>query len=850
MTSPAWLDAARPLEDRVRSFVDDLDGSELVAIALGDFGALTSRGLPVPNYVDSGTGLRDTEGATAFPAGIALAATFDAGLAEAYGAAVGAEARTAGYTVVLGPTLDLARDPRAGRIPEALGEDPYLSGLLGAAHVRGLQANHVIAQLKHFVAYNGEERRTGYGLGPDRGASMDVRVSRSVLQDTYLRPFRSAIEAGAWSMMGSYNRINGDYACETAELLDLPRREWGWRGFYCPDFLFAVRDPAAALAAGLDLGALGGPGGRTPELVADAPAGVVPALVANLVRALIGSGLVDHPLAEVDHPLAEVDQPLAEVDHPLAEVDQSFPEPVEGTGPSTPEHQQLAQDCAIAATVLLRNEETALPFGDDVTSIAVIGPSGIDAFYVTGGSAAVSLVEDRLVTPVAGIRAHAGRRRVEAAQGSFGDVPLPLVPSSAFILPDGSGPGVEVQFVAADGRTWIETVPRIDHVVAPGDTEARWPRRWRARLTSPLSGAHRLSLTFGGRASVTLDGERVLVGSRELEQFIHGPRYPMQVVVDLEAYAPALLEIDFEPGPAIAIPPMGLGPTLRLGWQPPDDLIERAIEVAAGCDAAVVLVNAACGEGMDRDSLALPGDQDKLVRLVAAANPRTVVVLNTPGAVLMPWLEDVAAVLQVWYPGERFGAALAAVLFGAAEPGGRLPLTFPRTRADLPGGDRGPETVPTELDYDADGGIGYRAPGIRERGALFPFGHGLGYAETRCHVTAPDVTGGELAMRLEVTNLSGRDTTHVAQVYAVCGTEAAALVSVVRIPVPAGARVSHPVTLSAGSFARWDDAAGRAMPQPGDHRLWVRTSSAGPGMGIAVQITGQRIVEARLLQES
>ncbi|MDQ7991925.1 MAG: glycoside hydrolase family 3 N-terminal domain-containing protein, partial [Propionicimonas sp.] len=408
-----------------------------------DFGPLTRRGLPFPHYVDAGTGLRDVPGATAFPAGIALAAGFDPELAQEYGRAVGAEARAAGFSVVLGPTLDLARDPRAGRIPEAFGEDPHLAGEIGAAHVRGLQANHVIAQLKHFVAYNGEDRRTGEGL-LGRGEAVDVRVSGAVLQDAYLRPFRSAVEAGAWSMMGSYNRINGRYVCESAELLAIPRREWGWRGFFCPDFLFAVRDDAAALAAGVDLGALGGPGGRTDGMLRDAPEAAVAGLVANLVRALIGSGLADHPL----------------------------PEP---SMPSTAGHRDLAERAAIASMVLVRNRDGVLPLDPGVASLAVIGPAGLDALFVVGGSAAVDLDPDRVVTPADGIRARAGDRRVEVAQGSLGDVPLPVVPATAFILPDGSGPGIEVEFTNPAGDRWFETLPVVDHAVDPADPASRWP---------------------------------------------------------------------------------------------------------------------------------------------------------------------------------------------------------------------------------------------------------------------------------------------------------------------------------------------------------------------------------------
>lgn len=817
--APRWLDASLELEERVGALVADLSGQDKVAIALGEFDALTTRGLPAPDYVDAGTGLRDVPGATAFPAGIALASTFDPDLAREYGAAVGREARAAGFTVLLGPTVDLARDPRAGRVPEAFGEDPYLSGLIGAAHVRGAQSNHLICQVKHYVAYNGEDRRTGYGFGQLRGDAMDVQVSTAVLQDAYLRPFRAVVEAGAWSMMGSYNRINGQYACESPDVLAIPRREWGWQGFYCPDFLFAVRDDARALAAGLDLGALGGSGGRTREMVEAAPSGVVDALVTNLTRALIGSGLVDHPPAG----------------HSSA------------SGVSTPVNRDLAERTAIASTVLLRNQNAALPLGPDVASVAVIGPSGADALYVVGGSAAVDLDPNRLLTPAAGIRAAAGERTVVLAQGSLGDVPLPTVPVTAFTLPDGSGPGVEVEFSDGSGRRWTEVLADIDHAVAAGDVASRWPGRWRTRLTSAASGPHRLSLNVGGRARLRINGTTVLCGSREADQFIHGPHYPLQAVVDLIAGDPVDLEVDYEEGPAIAIPPMGIGPVLRLGWQPPDALIGQAAAAAGACDAAVVLVNQACGEGMDRDDLALPGDQDELVRRVAAANPRTIVVLNTPGAVRMPWLDEVAAVLQVWYPGERFGAALAAVLFGDAEPGGRLPLTFPHAREHLPGGDHGPDVVPTRLDYDADGGIGYRSPGIGEHGAAFSFGHGLGYAATSCAVTGHTVVDGRLRIEFSVTNNGTRDTVQVTQAYARISGSAAELVGIVRVPVAPGASAVAELEVTSAAIARWSAQAARRVPVEGRHRILLGDSSAVTWAEVAVVIADGVLTEATLV---
>ncbi|MCB2175583.1 MAG: glycoside hydrolase family 3 C-terminal domain-containing protein [Actinomycetales bacterium] len=784
-----WADRALPLDDRVSALVADLAPEELAAMALGDAGPLARRGLPALHYVDAGAGLRGVPGATAFPCGVALGASFDPDLARRVGAAVAGEARAAGFTVLLGPTLDLAVEPRGGRVPEGFGESPGLSGLLGAAYVRGAQGTHLIVQVKHFGVYTSEDRRTGEGPLHRRGAAADVRVTDAALHDLFLRPYESVVRAGAWSMMGAYTRVNGEYACQSSALLSVPRERWGWRGFYCPDFIFAVRDDAAALAAGLDLPALGGPAGRTAEMVAAAPPELVRAIAERVTRALIGSGLADDPVVPQDRPAVVPAQA----------------------------HADLALEAAVAGAVLLKNDGLTLPLGDGAGRLAVIGPAGDDAFLVVGGSAAVAIDPGRGVPLLAGLRARFEPGvEVVHAQGSWGDVPLTTVPADRLSLPDGSGPGVLV--TRDDGTTQIR--PTVDHAAAAAGPTGPWPARWETVLRPPAAGRYRFSLALGGSARVRIDGRTVMSGSRELETFIGGPALPLQCTVELTG-EPVRVEIAYENGPAIVVPPEGLGPTLRLGWQPPDGLIDEAADLARTADAAVVIVNAASGEGMDRDSLALPGDQDELVARVARANPRTIVVLNTPGPVLMPWIDDVAAVLQLWYPGERGGTALSAILSGDAEPRGRLPLTFP-SAAPVP-----------EPDRTRTG----------EAPVLFPFGHGLSYAATSDAVIGSEARDGELAITLRVRGVGHRDGVHLGQLYADPGGAGRwELVDVARVAVPAGETREATVRLGATAFARWDGDA--RTPVDGVHGVRVGTSTDDVGRMVEVTVAGGRVVRA------
>jgi beta-glucosidase len=302
------------------------------------------------------------------------------------------------------------------------------------------------------------------------------------------------------------------------------------------------------------------------------------------------------------------------------------------------------------------------------------------------------------------------------------------------------------------------------------------------------------------------------------------------------------IRVEYETGPALAVEEFGLRPEVRLGWQPPDSLIDDAAAMAAQCDAAVVIVNQASGEGMDRQSLALPGDQDRLITEVARKNPRTVVVLNTPGPALMPWLDNVATVLQVWYPGERFGTALASVLFGDEDPGGRLPVTFPAHAGQGPvqavGQYPGISGVAT---YTEDILVGYRFFAVNNQQPLFPFGHGLsfarfGYENLRVHRPGHD----EIQVSFSIVNDSPRPGYEVAQLYLRCPDQAAEpplqLKGFQRVHLGAGERRAVTFTLTSMDLAAWSDPAGWTV-HPGSYEVLVGASSADVRLSASVEVT-------------
>jgi beta-glucosidase len=701
-----WQNPNQPPEVRANELLATMTQAQKIDLVTGNFAPLQSLGIPALSSDDGPDGLRNP-GTTAMPSGQDLAASFDRALARDYGAVVGSEARAEGFNEWLGPAVDIARTPLAGRQPEAEGEDPFLAGNTSAQVILGAQSQHVISTLKHYTAYNQDFGRIGFAaIG---APAVNDQVSERALQEIYETPFRIAVQQGGVdSVMCSYNQINGVPSCENPTTLGDLKQGDGLKGFVVPDFGFAVRNPTAAALAGVDLGQLAGAPPQTPDFT-QIPASRLDDMARRILFAMFDSGVFDNPLPST----------------PATEV-------------STPQHQQVATQVAEAGTVLLKNDHDALPISRHTRSIALIGPTGDDAVFVTGGSAGVPLAPGQAITPAAGITSRAARAgiQVNTVQGSAGDVASPnLVDASALTPSSGTGPGLLGQYWTNGTFAGAPAVTQVDqHVDAtafPTNPQpAVWSAKWTGKLTPSESGLYRFTLSEAGIASMTVAGQTFGPAYREATQFIVGPHYVVQGTVQLIAGQSVPVEIDYSSRSGL------FSKEIHFGWEKPSESgIPAAVAAARKADVAVVFANDAQGEGMDRYSLSLPGDQNQLIDAVAHANRHTVVVLNTGGAVLMPWLNEVSGVLEAWYPGQQFGPAIAAVLFGDSSPGGRLPVTFPADASQGPAAANPPNTYPGDANgnesYTEGIDVGYRWYDATGQRPLFPFGYGLSYESFR-----------------------------------------------------------------------------------------------------------------------
>ena len=782
----------------------DEKASLLAGADLWNTRAIPRLGIPSLRVSDGPNGARGcamSGGPTSacFPCGAALAASFDPALVERVGAALAAEARSKGAHVLLAPTVNIQRTPIGGRNFECHSEDPCLAARIAIAIVRGLQGAGVAACVKHFAANDTERERH----------TVSCEIDERTLREIYLPPFEAAVrEAGAWSVMAAYNRLRGTHCTEHQELLGgILRGEWGFDGLVVSDW-FATRSTAASARAGMDLEMPGPARHYGEKLAAAVRAGAVPqaALDASVLRLL--------RLLERTGAFAWHDQPERAVD--------------------LREHRALAREAAAAGIVLLRNQGDVLPLdAERLRVLAIIGPNADRAVIQGGGSARVN--PHYAVTPLEGLRARCGGAiEVLFERGCRNDRGVPvLAPPGGFAVEVFAGAepaGRPVLTQQARSGEWLWLAPP-----APLPADRPFSARLRGRLVAEASGPHRLSLVSAGRSRLRAAGRELIdnwtAPQRGSAFFGYGSR-EVSGEIDLHMGQAVELEIDFlhdRPGVIAG---------LRCGCLPPEreDALERAEAAARRADAALVVVGLDEDwetEGRDRESIVLPGRQDELVARIAAANPRTVVVVNAGSPVAMDWAERVPAIVQLWYPGQESGNALADVLFGDTDPGGRLPLTIPRRLEDTPTFSHYPPQDGV-MRYGEACFVGYRGFDAHDVTPRFPFGHGLSFARFEygpLHIARGEVRAGDVVeCEIELANTSARAGSEVVQLYlaapdAVQPQPRRALRAFAKLALDAGERRAVRFRLDERALAHWDVGEGAWRVAPGTYEIAVGRSS-------------------------
>jgi beta-glucosidase len=731
-------------------------------------------GIPAQTMADGPVGVRIANPtvdrrSTEFPSGTAMAATWDRTLIRRLGETIGNEAFHTGHNVQLAPSVDIPRTPLWGRTFEGLGEDPLLSGEIGSEYIRGVQSSPVLATIKHFAVNVQETNR--FTISSD--------VDDRTLHEIYTKPYEIAIrQAKPGAAMCSFNRINGVAACGNPLMNTLLKGEYGHRGFIMSDYNATPQNTAQAANNGLDQEQPGVQGGNPasanfgPKLVAAVQSGAVPMarlddMVRRQLRPMIGLGLFENPVR-------------------MDRFDEQA-------------HGQVSRRVAQEGSVLLRNDRNALPLGRRVRSIAVVGPDADNASAQGGGSSTISR-RTYTVSALDGIRNRAGDRvRVTYAAGtdgvSEGDLlPGPAPVPSTVLRPAGGGQadrGLRAQFwtnLTFSGAPALElNDPNVNvnwgfqnfpgfNAASPKATSSKavegnfgliagdMSARWTGDMIAPATADYRLGLTARGTARLWLDGELIVDHTSSTVT-------SSDTTVNLRAGQPHNVRIEYS-GPRFS---QYQGGQVRFFWSHDDAVMAPAMRDAVAdartADAAVVVVRDYETEGgsreADRPDLNLPKEQDQLIRRVARANPRTIVVVMTGAPTKTSnWEEDVRSILHAWYPGQEQGNAVADILFGDVNPSGKLSATVPRDESQVP-------PIDLDLNEEFTEGIfvGYR--GLQQRGETpsYPFGHGLSYSTFRYSELEVDngprgVPQDDISVSFRLRNLSRRRAgAEVAQVY-------------------------------------------------------------------------------------
>jgi beta-glucosidase len=694
-------------------------------------------GIPMICMADGPLGVRNYGEATAFPAGILMAATWNTNLMQRVGEAVGKDARAKGVHIMLAPGVNIYRAPQCGRNFEYFGEDPYLAGKMTATYVRSVQSQGVATTVKHYAGNNQEYGR--HTISSD--------IDERTLQEIYLPAFRAAVvDGGAGAVMTAYNLVNGTYCSQNKHLIkDILKGDWKFDGIVMSDW-GGTHDAVAAANAGLDLEMPSGEYMNRKNLIPAIERGEVKMQtiddkIRRIVRTMFRFGFNDRPQPDLTLPRY------------------------------SPDSRLVALDAAREGIVLLKNESDVLPLDrSSISSIAIVGPNAYPAVFGGGGSS--HMTPFRTVSYLDGIIHSAGEKiKVFYSRGVLTDYTEVFQNSIFYTEPvkDSIVEGLRGEYfsnislqgnptiVKNNGRVtfeWKQSSP--DRSIFADSFSVRWSGKIKPRQ----SGMYQFIVKGDDGFRLFLDGKKII------DEWADQSAKTQIVSVRLEAEIPSDIVLEYYENTGDA--------EISLGWRAEQNLKDlEAVRIAARCDAAIVCVgfNAETeSEGADR-SFQLSREQEDLISEVACVNKRTIVVVTAGGNIAMTgWLDQVPGLLHTWYSGQEGGTALADILFGDVNPSGKLPASFEKRWEDNPcyNSYYDPDTD-KHVKYTEGLFIGYRYYDKNSVEPLFPFGYGLSYTKFEygsLHMDREKLKKGDrLAVSFDIKNIGSREGAEVAQLY-------------------------------------------------------------------------------------
>ena len=783
--------ARMTLDEKLTMIEGQAEAAATTQYQAGYLPGIPRLGIPSLRLSDGPPGVITRQDSTGMTSTMGVSATFSTEDARANGTVIGRDARSLGQDVVLEPFVNMDRDTSWGRGFNTFGEDPLLTARTGAAEITGIQRQGTMAQVKHYIAYDGGN---------------DVKVDAQTLHEIYLQPFDAAVKAGVSSVMCSYNKVNGPYSCGNGTTLStILRRELGFKGFVTSDW--GATHATTFINSGLDMEMPGGggPGGT----------GIPTYFGKDAVKAAIASGKVK---------VSRVTQAVGRI---LYEMDRFGLLTGASKHTVTPLHTRADEKTVLKtaqdSATLLRNRRHALPLDRrDLSSLALIGPGAGQTIATNSGGEAAGGLLGQQTSPLQALRARThGRAHIDYAVAD--DLTGAPVPASA--LGHDGRPGL---LRTVDGRTSTDATvdfTSAGHDALPAGTTAAWS----GNLTVPAAGSYWLNIqALGATGTLAVDGRTLTtVGGG----FTTSPRYG--VVHPTDGNAPTATTDGLANGRTLvkltagahtlsikAAPDVSGDPVqMRLNWVTPRQRHADHDAAVAAAKKARTAVVFAWDTGSGDLSTPLPDDQDQLISDIADVNPNTIVVLQANQPIAVPWLGKVKALLDTYYGGDQAGVAAAGLLLGAVHPSGRLPFTWPASIGqevahDPAHPERSSAGVNGVTTYSEGVNIGYRHFAATGAAPRYPFGYGLTYTTFRySHLRVHADRDGGLRVAFRVTNTGRTAGTEVAQAYlgapdhAPAGARFApkALAAYGRVSLRAGRSGTVTLRVPARQLQYWDD---------------------------------------------